>query len=89
MTKNQTTAQRVTNPVWLRQQITQLVTDCDENIAEDQELADKERDDVRRGRYLASVGCHRHWKRQLERILAGKTSTEALAGTLIAQGVQL
>jgi hypothetical protein len=87
-TKNQTPAQRITNPVWLRQQIAQLVADCKENITEDQALADKERDDVRRARYAASVDCHRHWKRQLERVLTGKTSTEDLADTLIAQGVQ-
>lgn len=85
-TKNQTPAQRVTNPVWLRQQIAELVVDCEETIAEDQALVAKERDDVRRARYAASVDCHRHWKKQLERILAGKTDVEALADTLIAQG---
>jgi hypothetical protein len=86
-TKTQTSAQRVTNPVWLRVQIAQLIADCDENIAEDQELADKERDDERRARYEASVDCHRHWKRQLERVLAGKTAIEVIADTLIQQGV--
>ena len=86
--KLQTPAQRVTNPVWLRQQITKLVADCEENITEDQELAAKERDESRRARYEASVDCHRHWRRQLERILTGKTSTEDLADTMIAQGVQ-
>jgi hypothetical protein len=86
-TKNQTPAQRITNPVWLRQQITTLVAKCAESIAEYQALAYKERDDVRRARYLTSVDCHRHWKREFERILAGKTSIEALADTLIAQGV--
>ena len=87
-TKTQTPAQRVTNPVWLRQQITKLVADCDENIAEDHERAAKERDDARRARYEASVDCHRHWKRKLERILTGKTSIEDLADTLIEQGIQ-
>ena len=87
-TKTQTPAQRVTNPVWLRQQIAVLIADCDDNILEDQALAVKERDDGRRARYEASVDCHRHWKRQLERILTGKTSTEDIADTLIAQGVQ-
>ena len=76
-TKNQTPAQRITNPVWLRQQITKLVADCEESITEDQALADKARDDVRRSRYAASVDCHRHWKRQLERILTGKTSVDS------------
>ena len=87
-TKTQTPAQRITNPVWLRQQIATLVTECDENITEDQALAAKERDDARRARYEASVDCHRHWKRQLERILVGKTSIEDLADTLIGQGAQ-
>lgn len=86
-TKTQTTAQRVANPVWLRQQITALIADCKETIAEDRELAAKERDDTRRARYEASIDCHRHWKKQLERILTGKTDVEALADTLIAQGV--
>jgi hypothetical protein len=87
-TKSQTTAQRIANPVWLRQQITGLIADCAENITEDQALAAKERDDVKRARFLASVDCHRHWKKQLERVLTGKTSIEALADTLIEQGVQ-
>ena len=87
-TKNQTPAQRITNPVWLRQQITKLVAACEENLTEDQALANKERDDVRRARYLASVDCYQHCKQQLERILTGKTALEDLADTLIAQGVQ-
>lgn len=82
--KPQTLAQRVANAAWLRGQIVELVADCDENIAEDQELAAKERDDVRRGRYLASVEINNHWKRQLERVLAGKNSAEDLADTLKA-----
>lgn len=86
--KHQTPSQRIANPVWLRGQIAELIDDCDENIAEDQALADKERDDARRARYEASVDCHRHWRRQLERILAGKTSTESLADTLATLGVQ-
>jgi len=87
-TKNQTPAQRITNPVWLRQQITKLVAACEENLTEDQGLADKERDDIKRARYLASVDCYHHCKQQLERILTGKTALEDLADTLIAQGVQ-
>ena len=87
-TKNQTPAQRITNPVWIRQQITKLVAACEENITEDQELANKAPDDVRRARYLASVDCYQHCKQQLERILTGKTALEDLADTLIAQGVQ-
>lgn len=77
-TKAQTPAQRVTNPVWLRQQIATLVAHCEGHIAEDQTLAAKERDDVKRARYEASIASDRHWKRHLEGILAGKTPTETL-----------
>lgn len=76
--KHQTPAQRVANPVWLRDQIRKLVKDCDDNIDEDQTLVDKERDDRRRDMYFARVESHRHWKRQLERILCGKTFAEEL-----------
>lgn len=86
-TKNQTPAQRVANPVWLREQIAQIVAECDENIEEDRALAAKERDEERRARYEASIDCHRHWKKQLQRILAGKTSNEGLADTLRELGV--
>ena len=76
--KRQTPAQRTANAVWLRQQITQLVTSCDESIEKDQELADKARDSAKRDMHLGHVSCHQHWKRQLERILRGKTFTEEL-----------
>lgn len=75
--KHQTPAQRVANPVWLRDQIGKLVRDCDNNIAEDQRLADHSRD-TSRDRYLARVEGCRHWKHQLERILRGKTVNEDL-----------
>lgn len=75
--KRQSPAQRVANPVWLREQIGKLVNDCAANIEYDQELADKTRGDDR-GVYLARVESHQHWKRQLERILRGKTFNEEL-----------
>jgi hypothetical protein len=54
-----------------------LVKDCQDNIKEDQELADSchssESD-----KYLARVESHEHWKRQLERILRGSTFVEDL-----------
>lgn len=75
--KQQTDAQRVANPVWLRDQLQRLITSCDEHIKDD--LADNERDSVRRARYEASIDCSRHYRRQLERILAGKTAAEDLA----------
>jgi hypothetical protein len=83
--KHQTRAQRVANPVWLRAQIGDLVESCEENIAEDQELADKARDDAKRGRYLERVDSHKHWKRQLERILRGETPMEAITAMLSGQ----
>ena len=76
--KPQTPAQRVTNPVWLREQIGALIERCNDDIAEDQALADKERDDTKRGRHLERVDSHKHWKRQLERILGGKTFMEEI-----------
>lgn len=64
--KKQTKAQRLANPVWLRQQIAELVADSDDS---------------------ASVRIHQHWKKQLERILAGKTSADAHGDTLTEPGV--
>ena len=84
--KPQTPAQRVTNPVWLRDQISALIESCDDNIAEDQELADKARDDGKRGLYLERVDSHKHWKRQLERVLRGKTFMEEVTENLKSVG---
>ena len=84
--KRQTPAQRVANPVWLRDQIGKLVQGCDDNITEDQQLADKERDNRRRDMHLARVESHRHWKRQLERVLRGKTFMEEVAENLKSTG---
>jgi hypothetical protein len=75
--KIQTPAQRTTNAEWLRSQIRELIKECSFNIDEDQGLADKARD-ASRDKYLERVENHRHWKCQLERILSGKTSHEAL-----------
>ena len=87
--KLQTPAQRVTNPVWLRDQIGKFVQDCDANVTEDQQLADKERDDRRRAIYLERVESHQHWKHQLERVLRGKTLVEESAVALARKGVSL
>jgi hypothetical protein len=83
--KQQTPAQRVANPVWLRSQIARLVADCDNNIAEDQRLADNSRD-ISRARYLARVDSYRHWKQQLQCILRGKTANEDLRDFLQQEG---
>lgn len=84
--KHQTPAQRVTNPVWLRSEISALIKDCDEDINEDQKLADKERDNRRLGMYLARIESHQHWKRQLERILHGKTFFEEMTAVSHKRG---
>jgi hypothetical protein len=76
-----------TNPVWLRQQVAELVADCDEHITADADLASKEHDATLRARYEASADCHRHWKKQLARILTGKTAAEDLATTLWTLGI--
>ena len=83
--KIQTPSQRVTNPVWLRAQIGKLIESCAENITEDQRLADQERDETRRERYLARVEGDRHWKWELERILRGKTFAEEFSASVKSQ----
>lgn len=84
--KPQTTAQRLSNPVWLREQIAALVADCESNIRDDMELADQASGDVSE-RYRASVQSHRHWKRQLERVLSGKTTAEDLQARIARGGI--
>ena len=74
--KHQSSAQRVANPVWLRDQIKRLITDCADNIKEAQARADRAPSDEI-ANFLARVEIHRHWKRQLERVLRGKTNAEA------------
>lgn len=76
--KPQTPAQRVANPVWLREQIKQLIKSCDENIAEDLRMAERTSGDVSE-RYGASATSTRHWKRRLQLILEGKTFAEEVA----------
>ncbi len=76
--KNQTPAQRVANPVWLRAQLQELVKVCDEDIQEDQERADRTGCVEAQDKYLVLVESNRYWKRQLERILDGKTADESL-----------
>jgi hypothetical protein len=80
--KKQSTAQRLANPVWLRGQIRELIKSCDANIKEDLKRADQTYDDMS-ARYRASVESHRYWKRQLERVLQGKSSEDVQA--LLAQ----
>ena len=77
---------RVSNPIWLREQLRELLKDCDDNIIEDQERAEKTRDDVMRARYEASVDSFRHFRKQLSRILVGKTAFETLADTINGAG---
>lgn len=84
--KRQSPAQRIANPVWLRSEIRKLIEDCANSIAEDQKLADQTYGDVR-DRYLASIQSHRHWKRQLDRILRGKTANEDVSNFLQHEGV--
>jgi hypothetical protein len=76
--KPQTPAQRVANPVWLRDQIAKLVEDCEANILEDEKQATCAKSGAQEEKYLARAESHRHWKLQLERILRGKTLGEEL-----------
>jgi len=81
--KTQTPAQRVTSAEWLRSQLRRLIKECSFNIGEDQALANEARGSSR-DKYLERVESHRHWKRQLERVLSGKTSNEALRESLLS-----
>jgi hypothetical protein len=74
-----TANQRVSNAPWIREQLREILSDCDDNIIEDQERAEKERDDAMRARYEASIDCHKHFRKQISRILVGKTAIEAIA----------
>ncbi len=75
--KRQTKAQRLSNPVWLRKQILELIAECDEDIEDDLEAAKRTSGDV--SAYNASVQTYRLLKKHLERILAGKTLDDAFA----------
>lgn len=77
--KPQSHAQRVTNPVWLRKQLERLVQECDSWIELDQSFVELARTAEEREQFLARVSSHRHWKRQLERVLHGKTHVDELA----------
>lgn len=85
--KHQIPARRVANAAWLREQIQELVVDCDESIEEDQTAANQSRDDAQRNVYLARVENDRHWKYQLERVLRGKTIDEDLHDFLQQESV--
>src|ERR1700751_705701 len=79
--KAQTPAQRIANPVWLRNQIQTIVTACESRIREDQALVDAVNANVtivtpRVSRALPRIEVHRYWKSQLEAILQGKAPTE-------------
>jgi hypothetical protein len=86
-TKHQTPAQRVTNPVWLRRQLGELVRGCATNIERNQKLADTAASTDRRKVHLDRIKDYRYWQRQLERILQGKTPAEELDEFLQHEGV--
>lgn len=72
----QTPAQRITNPVWLRGELQELIKSCDVAIEKDRKLSEAVWRTGDHQRYSGCIASHRHWKRQLERILQGKTHTE-------------
>lgn len=86
--KAQTIAQRLANPVWLRAQIRELIKSCDANIKEDQKRARATYGETS-ARYSAGVESHRHWKRQLERVLQGTTASESVQVSLAEEGIDL
>jgi len=83
--KQLTSGQRLSNPAWLRDQLREMLKDCDDNIIEDEDRAQKARDEVMRARYEASADCQRHFRKQISRILVGKTAFEALADFIKGQ----
>lgn len=87
MTKKQTPAQRVANPVWLRGEIETLIKHCADNIEFDQEIASSSSNSGLQHGYEQRVEAHRYWKRQLERLLRGKTVSEDLRDFLQRAGV--
>lgn len=86
--KQQTPSQRRSNPVWLRQQIERLIARCDDDIKEDLERAGQTYGEMSQS-YRASASSTRHWKKQLERILCGKTLQEDIAEDLERGGIHL
>jgi len=88
MAKTQTPAQRVANPVWLRDQLRQLARDCDATIEEDQKLAAETRDDDRRKIFFDRIESNRYWKRQFERVLRGQTHIEDLDAFMKREGTR-
>lgn len=84
--KPQSHAQRVTNPVWLRKQLEQLVKECDSAIEQEQSFVELARTAEESAQFSARVSSHRHWKRQLERVLRGKTSAEDLTCDTVTCG---
>lgn len=75
--KPQSNAQRLANPVWLRQQIRLLVESCSVHIKDDLANASRTCGDVS-DRYRASAESHHHWKQQLERILQGASQEDVV-----------
>ena len=68
-----TPAQRITNPVWLREQIPALIEDCNDSIKRAETLADRAHaDEDKRARHLARAEGHLYWREQLWRILRGE-----------------
>jgi hypothetical protein len=80
--KPQTPFQRVTNPVWLRDQIQQLIKYCDEAVEEDLERHRQTRGDASQ-QYRMRAAITRQWKTHLERVLRGKTLGEEIAEALV------
>lgn len=76
LTLAETPDQRVTNSRWYRTQLQQLIDECDIHIASDHDLAVNACGET--GEFAARTECHLRFKRQLERVLRGQTTYEAL-----------
>jgi hypothetical protein len=74
-------SRRIESVEWYREQIKKLIESCDENIKEDQELADSALYEVR-DKYIARVETAQHYRKQLARVLRGRTFADDLAESL-------
>jgi hypothetical protein len=67
-----TPAQRITNAVWLREQLRQIIEQCAACIAEHSLLISQTPRESERLVAITKVKSAERWKRELERVLRGE-----------------
>jgi hypothetical protein len=68
-----TPAQRITNAVWLREQLRQVISECDDCITTNNDLVRTSPHEGERLVAITKVYSTERWKRHLERVLRGET----------------